>query len=328
MKIKNCKWLTCICLLLVGVILLAGCDTGVSNRDEASAPATTPDQNTTESSLDTSTESIQDMSEETTSEASDQSAEKVQLDAFKDLTVTFEGASPRCTVVLNNSACSEQVRAAVTYQTDKEFYANGDTVTITAVLSQSSEETFALKDKTMACQITHMPAYYDADTTASTTFMENELRDFVNTEIGKMTQNNTLFGIGGYSPSWHYTKVESVTSSKGYLLTLKDIKQDQYGSANAPFYNSIRVVADCHAYTGGSDGERQGHIYVCFELNDVIVHPDGQISWANNTYEITYIAKVDDNTIATEGVYRWALCYDIQETAKTDWILVDPQSNN
>lgn len=260
------------------------------------------------------------------SQQNDATTKKETLDAFYNLKVTIEGASPLCTVSLDNSEYSEEVRSAVTYTTDKSFYANGEVVTITATLSDQGEKSFTLKDKTITYDVANMPEYFDVDTIADTSMIEAELRDVVNAEIGQMTQTNTLFGIGGYSPNWHYTKVDSVISSNGYLLTLKDTKQDQYGSVNAPFYNSIRIVADCHAHTGGNDGAREGHIYVCFALDDVIVHPNGQISWANKTYDITYTSKVDDSTIANEGVYRWSICYNTQELEKTDWISI--QSEN
>lgn len=317
MKIKNRKWLACVCLLLIGSLLFVGCDGDTTKNGDDDALSEQTIGIVPNNGNDTTSE---------TSETTEQTVEKVQLDAFGDLKLSVEGISPRCTVVLDNSDCSEEVRSSVTYATDKPFYANGEVVTITATLSEQGEKSFTLKDKTLSYAVSNMPAYYDTDTVADMSLIESELRDLVNAEIGQMTRTNVLFGIGGYSTTWHYTEVEYVTSSKGYLLTLKDIKKDQYGSANAPFYNSIRVVADCYAHNDGSDGHRTGHIYVCFALNDVVVQPDGQIYWANKTYDITYVSKVDDSTIANEGVYRWSVCYNVQETEKTDWISIS--SNN
>ena len=165
-----------------------------------------------------------------------------------------------------------------------------------------------------------MPAYYGMDTMVSTDIIEAELRDFVTAEIAKMGQTNTLFGIGGNSSTWHYSKVDSVTSSKGYLLTVKDTKAEQLGSQNATFYNSLRIIADCHAYTVEGNNTYEGHIYVCFILNDVVVSPDGKISWKNNTYDISYTSKANENTLANDNVYNMAVYYNVQETAKTDWI--------
>lgn len=288
------------CLLLVGAFLFVGCGTNTSTNSNDTTLCLPSDQ----------TESAQE------------AVTKVTLDAFEGLKVSFEGISPRCGVVLDNSECSEQIRSSVTYKTDKQFYANQEIVTVTATLSQQAKNSFTLKSETMTYEVTNMPAYYSADSMAATDIIEDELKDFVNAEIAQMTQTNKLFGVGGYSPDWHYTKVESVTSSKGYLLTVKDTKAEQYGSQNAPFYNSIRIVADCHAHNDGTAGPLEGHIYICFILNDVIVSPDGKISWKNNTYDISYTAKVNDNTVANDTVHSLAVYYEIQELAKTDWISI------
>lgn len=295
MKFKNCKCLTCVCLLLIGVFLFVGCDINTS---------TNSDSNNNSSVL------------------TEQNAEKVTLDAFEGLTVSFEGISPRCGVVIDKSNCSEQVRSSVTYKTDKQFYANQEIVTVTATLSQQATTSFTLKDETMTYEVTNMPAYYSMDTMVPTDIIEDELRDFINAEIAQMGKTNRLFGIGEKNNSWYYTKVGSVTSSKGYLLTVKDTKIGQYGSQNAPFYNSIRIVADClaYSYTIQEDTTYYGHIYVCFILNDVVVSPDGKISWKNNTYDISYKSKLHDNTMANDSVYSLSVNYNIQETAKTDWI--------
>ena len=299
MNIKNCKWLACVCLLLVGAFLFVGCDTDtVMNGDDDDHSSSLPQQTT----------------EKVTQE---ETVEKVKLDAFDGLKVSFQGISPHCGVVLNNSECSEQVRSSVTYKTDKQFYANQEMVTVTAILSQEAAKSFTLEAETKTYEVTNMPAYYSADTLVATDIIEDELRDFVNAEIARMGSTNTLFGIGGQSSSWHYEKVGSVISSKGYLLTVKDIKAN---SPNVTFYNSIRIVAKCHAYTRENNTLYSGDIYVCFILNDVVVSPDGEISWGNKSFDITYTSKLHNNTVANDSVYSMAANYDIQETAKTDWI--------
>ena len=173
----------------------------------------------------------------------------------------------------------------------------------------------------MTYEVTNMPAYYSASSTVPTTLIESELHDFVTAEIARMGSTNKLFGIGGQSSSWHYEKVESVTSSKGYLLTVKDTK---INSPNTTFYNSLRIVAKCHAYTRENNTSYPGDIYVCFILNDVVVSPNGEIFWGNNSFDITYTSKLSDNTVANDSVYSLADNYNIQETAKTDWITITP----
>ena len=172
-----------------------------------------------------------------------------------------------------------------------------------------------------------MPEYYNANSTASTDIIVSELQDLVYSEVGKMHQSNKLFGIGGQSNVWHYSKVESIASTKGYVLTLKDIKSDALGTQNASFYNSVRIIADCVAYTVQNNTTYSGHIYVCFVLNDVVVSTDEKISWANNTYDISYTANANTDTVTSSSVLSMSVYYDVEETEKTDWIPAGSYSN-
>lgn len=307
MKLKR-RCIMFICLLLIGTMLFVGCTSDLNDTDNNNVAADNGNSNDNKNS----------------DKKEDQNKEKTVIDAFNGLKVTFSGISPRCSATIDNTGCSSDARSNVVFKTDKTFYADKDTVTVTATLAQQATESFTLKEETMTYTVSNVSSYYNANSVVVTDLIQNELRDVITAEISQMGQTNKLFGIGGYSKDWHYTKVDSVISTNAYLLTVKDTKIEEYGTNNAPFYNSLRIVADAIVHTGGNDGDRSGHFYICFILNDVVISPDGKISWKNSkNFEINYAAKANDNTVAAENVFSKSVYYNIQELEKTDWIVLN-----
>ena len=307
--LKQSKFLACICLILVSAILLVGCVSN-SNLDSNSNNS----GNNNNANANDSNEAQNDKAD----------AKKTEIDAFEGLKLTFSGVSPRCTVTIDNSACESNTRSSVVYETDKQFYADKETVTVTAKLTEKAASAYKLKSETQSYTVSNVSAYYTASTVAVTDLIKSEIRDIVTAEIAQMGQTNKLFGIGGYSKDWYYSKVESVISIESYLLTVKDTKIADYGTNNAPFYNSLRIVADAVVHTGGNDGNRSGHFYICFILNDVIVAPDGSIKWKNSKdYEIKYKANANDNTVDEENVFTYSVYYNVQEIEQNDWIALN-----
>ena len=298
--LKQNKWLACVCLILVSAILFVGCVSNSDNTNNDNNGSSNGDNEVKNDKVD---------------------AKKTELDAFEGLKLTFSGVSPRCTVMIDNSACEQNARSSVVYETDKQFYADKESVIVTAKLTEKAKSSYKLKSDSKSYTVSNVSAYYTASTVAVTDLIKSEIRDVVTAEIAQMGKTNKLFGIGGYSKDWHYSKVESVISIEAYLLTVKDTKIAEYGTNSAPFYNSLRIVADAVVHTGGNDGDRSGHFYICFILNDVIVAPDGSIKWKNSKdYEITYKAKANDNTVAAENVLVHSVYYNIQELEQKDWI--------
>jgi hypothetical protein len=289
-----------VCLILVSAILLVGCVSNSDNTNNDNNGSSNGDNEVKDDKVD---------------------AKKTELDAFEGLKLTFSGVSPRCTVMIDNSACEQNARSSVVYETDKQFYADKESVIVTAKLTEKAKSSYKLKSDSKSYTVSNVSAYYTASTVAVTDLIKSEIRDVVTAEIAQMGKTNKLFGIGGYSNDWHYSKVDSVISIEAYLLTVKDTKIAEYGTNSAPFYNSLRIVADAVVHTGGNDGDRSGHFYICFILNDVIVAPDGSIKWKNSKdYEITYKAKANDNTVAAENVLVHSVYYNIQELEQKDWI--------
>lgn len=298
--LKQNKWLACVCLILVSAILFVGCVSNSDNTNNDNNGSSNGDNEVKDDKVD---------------------AKKTELDAFEGLKLTFSGVSPRCTVMIDNSACEQNARSSVVYETDKQFYADKESVIVTAKLTEKAKSSYKLKSDSKSYTVSNVSAYYTASTVAVTDLIKSEIRDVVTAEIAQMGKTNKLFGIGGYSNDWHYSKVDSVISIEAYLLTVKDTKIAEYGTNSAPFYNSLRIVADAVVHTGGNDGDRSGHFYICFILNDVIVAPDGSIKWKNSKdYEVTYKAKANDNTVAAENVLVHSVYYNIQELEQKDWI--------
>lgn len=85
-------------------------------------------------------------SEEKISEIKKQNA--ISINPFEGIKYEISEISPYCKISINNQGCTSEAQKYVTYNFDKDVYKNGESATITAVLSTyTGEETYALKKR-------------------------------------------------------------------------------------------------------------------------------------------------------------------------------------
>ena len=126
-----------------------------------------------------------------------------QIDPFEGLTVTFEGISPFCTVIINNANCSDLAQEMVEYSvspdtvTTEGQFALGESVTIYASLRSSSgytsetQPTYALTQTEKAWKVENVPEYLTSipEELDLSDFLQEE-QDYL-TSITAWTQNHS-----------------------------------------------------------------------------------------------------------------------------------------
>lgn len=209
-----------------------------------------------------------------------------RIDPFEGLSVAFEGVSPFCTVLFNNSKCSEIVQEKVRYSlspdtitTDGQF-ALGDNVTVYASLQSSGyeEETYALAQAEKSYQVKDVPEYLteipeELDLSA---FLREE-QDYL-TSITAWTQDDHVpfrvsggrFLIGETFKSYSDLKLESA-----YFSAMKKNSYSKYHNGLDQFN---RVDLNYSIQITGSTGAQEIRHIAVFAKN-IVRNPDGSIGW-------------------------------------------------
>ena len=183
----------------------------------------------------------------------------------------------------------------------------------------------------------NMPYYLESLEGVDLTFLESELRDAVKSAIS-FSCKDKLFGINASSFANKYGgktawacihKVESLKSNEAFLLTIKETKKANFISGDIKRYNSLRIVSTCYVIGSRTcNGEHgitnaEGEIYVNFNIENIIVYPDGTLRWGiDDDYQITYSSVTMDGFDWTKNGAIWYFSddYNIQQLEKDDWL--------
>ena len=212
-----------------------------------------------------------------------------KLDAFSGISFETSGISPYCTVAINTQKCDELVQQYVTFKTDKETYANGETAIISATLaSYTGGETYELRSATMEYKISGMPEYLESLDGVDLTLLKDELADFVVSQKGQATTSNPFD-----HPIW-VISIDSVKEeTPSYFSSLKKIKKDMY--ENNGIYNSFYNIYTVKATNINNEPRT---IYVAITANNLVKNPDGSIRWGtNNLGDYDFVCKTSDKSL-------------------------------
>ncbi len=247
--------------------------------------------------------------EVTTTEA----PQSTNLDAFSGLTIEASGISPYCKVAINNSGCNSEAQLNVEYSLDKEYYANGDQVIVTATLNSSSADKYNLVETTNSYYLLLMPEYITSVDGIDFSLLISERDDCVKANIASAIGQRGLFGIIAYDfnkldTNSIFTSINSCEIKSEYFTSLKAIKRDTF-NVSTNVFNSLHFIYEISASWEGNSGNGTDKMYTNFIAYNVVKHPDGSISWGvdnPDAYDFRYETTFNgvDDCITTK-----IMCY-------------------
>ena len=198
------------------------------------------------------------------------------INPFNGITYEITGISPNCEIMLNTSGCDDLAQQYVNYETDKEYYANGDTVVVKAEISASD---YSLSRNTYEIPVSNQPEYISEITKDDISAIKKELEDFISSEVA----NGVKHGTEGYKYSEvlgagldvELKEVSNITPGDIYLQSLKPQKSLQYGK-----HHNYLTFSYSAAYSGKYGS---GHFYSCISAVNIIKYPDGTLKWGTHS---------------------------------------------
>ncbi len=210
---------------------------------------------------------------------------QVAIDPFAGIDYVVTGISPICTVAVNNAGCSEDAQRYVQYSVNKSIYKNGETVIVTAKLTEDALNNelvdYSLTETVTTYTVKDQPEYVSSLSGIDRAMLKAEADDYVATHIGAALRSGTygteLFGI-----DTHYIKSATSTFKSSYLAVAKDLVLNE--SDNMDWHNGVGAVYQIDWISSTSSGAG-GTIYVVVYIFDIVKYADGTFEF--NT-EYTY----------------------------------------
>ncbi len=222
---------------------------------------------------------------------------KTKIDAFSGLKVNFMGISPYCTAYVNNSACSEDAQLFVNYSFDKEKYKNGDSIVVTASLTNSTNaENCELLQTQKEYKVENQAEYITSLDGVDTSSLKSELADYIVVSensakpAGDLIYPETFF-MGAWYGSWnesHRHEFDLIPKDEIYFSCLKAHKRDDESKA----FNTVSFI-----YNTSFKGANTNN-YVCVMAQNLVKNADGSITWGSvknaGSLDFTYTSVSGD----------------------------------
>ncbi len=279
------------CIIFAILFSVASCKIEINGNfkddSEAGSENESSYSNDKESSL-VSSDIVSDEGDTVSGEGSDVESEQQNIiSPFDGIECIFNGISPYCEVLLNNENCSEEAKLYIEYSLDKEYYANGETVIITAKLNEAAIGLdYELLETQYSFMLEQQPYYIDNVDDLDMSLLNTELDDYVNARAAEAIGDTYLFGFS-YN-GLVYDSVDSKTVEQVYLLTAKDIKMTN----GLDYHNCMNFIYVIEARQKESSAVfHPVTLYVNVKFYNVVAYPDGTLGWGMNdpkSYAIDY----------------------------------------
>ena len=228
-----------------------------------------------------------------------------QIDPFEGLTVTFEGISPFCTVIINNANCSDLAQEMVEYSvspdtvTTEGQFALGESVTIYASLRSSSgytsetQPTYALTQTEKAWKVENVPEYLTSipEELDLSDFLQEE-QDYL-TSITAWTQNDGPFEVGE-NGLFKFKSFSDLNLESAYFSSMKKSAYSKYQN-DLEYFNCIVLNYSIRITAARKNKESTEVRHIAVLAKNIVRYPDGSLGWG-----------IDDPA-ALDFEYDWGL---------------------
>ena len=250
----------------------------------------------------------------------------VSLNPFDGIQYEVSGISPYCKIAINNQECNNEVRKYVTYKLDKDYYANGETAVVTAVIStNTSENSYILSSDNAKYDVSGQEEYLTAVSQDDIESIRKEVNDKITATVSASIGTSSLFGedVGNdcLKKSNEYKAYEDQIYTTGdiniksavsklnviYFSCLKQQKENQINDRvsynTLSFLYCIDFPADYTVHLRTAEDKVlhiQGKIYINIVARNIVKKPDGSIFWDDEQNNFDIFTSFDgiDNLVS------------------------------
>jgi len=196
-------------------------------------------------------------------------SEAVEIDLFKGLNIKYEGISPNAIVLIDNTKCDSFIKDNVSFSADKNYVANGDTITVTAYCRQSKldENNYAVKSMTKEFNVSGLSEYITDTASYDFSSIDDKLKaeaqsvvDRSSYVVGEEIFSGKLVPSGNLTEKW---TVKSVELSPVRKIFMKANDPSAWNRNNYVIFWNLKVTAEktySDSYVSEKDGYNVGDV--------------------------------------------------------------------
>lgn len=264
-----------ICLLLVLCIMTSLCACGSSKKNKSDKS----DLSDLLLSGETKNKN-KEKATETTKETTTEEDNKIKIDPFEDLKVTFLGASPFLRINIDNSKCSDIVQYKVRYDYDDKNYRIGDKVTVWAKpyndYYSSGTDEYELKSTSKEYKVESTAEWLTSLDGIDMTELNKEVEDKL---ASSTTETVGDWKFGGAQLGAEITSIGQGRLRAKYFITLKPNQYEGFDSLSN--YSNFNYYICIYDYDIGLqyNNKSMSTVTCCVTLYNIKKDTDGTLKY-------------------------------------------------
>lgn len=224
-----------------------------------------------------------------------------EIDPFENLSITYTGASPYLTILIDSSKCDSTINEFVSFTTDTKYVRNGDTFIVNAVYDEYTEQAngYIINLTSKSFTVENQPEYV----TSLDGLETKELQSEINDKLSVVTAANE--GDSYFADVYTY-KFKSIADKKlykTYLISLKSNFEEKYTNDNKVYNKYVQI----YEYTINKDDDTQVKAYVAIFVDNIIKSEDGTLIWDFELWDRGYDnldSLINDYVISEKEYYN------------------------
>lgn len=231
----------------------------------------------------------------------------ISLNPFEGIKYEVSGISPYCKIAINNQGCSNEVRKYVTYILNKDYYANGETAVVTAVIAPNTgENSYMLSSNSAQYNVLGQDEYITHIEENDLNILKNEINDKINALISASIGSNQLCDVSDMNILDYETRlsdanfymrngITKVTPeySTAYFSTLKKENSNR-------IYNCCSFIY-CLNVEGDVNGTIcKGKLFINLSAVNIVKNKNGLLTWNDEKCDFSIAASYEgiDNLVS------------------------------
>ncbi len=224
-----------------------------------------------------------------------------EIDPFENLSITYTGASPYLTILIDSSKCDSTINEFVSFTTDTKYVRNGDTFIVNAVYDEYTAQAngYIINLTSKSFTVENQPEYV----TSLDGLETKELQSEINDKLSVVTAANE--GDSYFADVYTY-KFKSIADKKlykTYLISLKSNFEEKYTNDNKVYNKYVQI----YEYTINKDDDTQVKAYVAIFVDNIIKSEDGTLIWDFELWDRGYDnldSLINDYVISEKEYYN------------------------
>lgn len=245
---------------------------------------------------------------------------------FDGLEIQLDGISPFVTLSYNTAGCTEIENTEIIYISDKEFYKNGQSYSVSVICDNDSlgRQGYFISESDVNGVIENVSEYIYSDENIDFTQINQEMDDYIEANAYASIGNSSILDchvgstIGEIAYARELEEIYSITPLQSNLFVAKSPDKNSMINCYARVYKiDFKIAEWINSWANSYKPSADSSVYAIVFMEDIVKHTDGTLTYntdkdISSTY-LYYEADISLNELKANYITAKKSFCNVQE---------------